>query len=106
MRSPGVGAKPAVEEEEDMKDLLSISGMTQAEDGTLLFHDQVVKSVTGVGTGKKIQLPHGSAADGSGEVEGTGNNFPPQEDEYDGSGEGQDFGLPQAYKVENDDDVM
>jgi hypothetical protein len=33
----GVGAKPAVEEEEDMKDLLSIPGMTQAEDGTLLF---------------------------------------------------------------------
>ena len=82
----GLGAKPAVGEEEDKADLLSIPGMTEAEDGTLLFHDEVVKSVTGVGTGKKIKLPHGSAGDSSGEGEG--------------------YRLPPAYKEDNNVDVM
>ena len=87
----GLGAKPAVGEEEDKADLLSIPGMTEAEDGTLLFHDQVVESITGVGTGKKIKLPHGNASDGSEEGVGTGNNFLPHEVKMSMMGQGRTF---------------
>ena len=56
LASRGVGAKPAVGEE-NLKDILSIPGMTQAKDGTLLFKNQKVKNITSVGGGQDFQLP-------------------------------------------------
>jgi len=53
----GVGAKPAVEDGENLDDILTIEGMSQDNDGNLFLNGSLVKSIKSVGGGQDFQLP-------------------------------------------------